>query len=97
MLDREVIVSLLKQFLEQREQYLSDLKSALSNGEWLMLKEQAHRLKGAAVNLRVYGIRDPALDVEKYAEARKEAECAEKIALIEKRFDQLETLLKENN
>lgn len=97
MLDREAVITLLKQFLEQREEYLSLLTSALSDGEWNMLKNQAHRLKGAAVNLRVYGIRAPAMDIEKYAEAHDRLECAKKIALIEGRFSQLETLLKEKN
>ena len=86
LIDEQTILELVQQFLDDRDHYTEPLKSALSQRDWKNLHAYAHRLKGAANNLRIHGLGEPAFDLEKAAEEKHTDSCRTHIRLIEERF-----------
>ncbi len=93
LIDEHTILELVQQFLDDKEHYTEPLKSALSQQDWKNLHAYAHRLKGAASNLRMHGLEEPALSLEKAAEERHADSCRTHIRVIEERFATLMELV----
>jgi HPt (histidine-containing phosphotransfer) domain-containing protein len=75
-LDRETILMLLGIFFSSQSDYIEPLQKAADEEELINFKREAHRLKGAANNLRLESIGSLALELEQMVEPfhRKEAE-----------------------
>lgn len=95
LIDEFTILDLVQQFLCDKEHYTAPLKIALSQRDWTNLKAYAHRLKGAANNLRIHGLGEPAFHLEKAAEKKQPASCREQIRLIEERFSSIRELVEQ--
>lgn len=93
LIDEHTILELVHQFLDDKEHYTEPLKSALSQRDWKNLHAYAHRLKGAAENLRIHGLGEPALYLEKAAEEKRTDSCRTHIRLIEERFSTIMELV----
>lgn len=85
-LDPETLISLMEIFFSSREEYLLPLSRAVESSDFLAVKKESHRLKGAAKNLRIDGIGDLALRMEQCAEASQGDELSRQYALIEAAF-----------
>lgn len=83
-LDRETLLMLLDIFFSTREEYIRPLREAIESRNVGDLRSEAHRLKGAANNLRVDGIGTLALDIET-ASAQPDWE------LLERKLGEIET------
>ncbi len=90
LIDSDMILELVRQFVNDRNNYTEPLRSALLQRDWKDLKSQAHRLKGAAQNLRVHGISKPALDLELASEKEQVHACEVQLHLIESRFTKIQ-------
>jgi|GEM_PF-1844004 len=86
LIDKHTILELVRQFLQDRAHYVEPLKTSLSQRDWNNLSAYAHRLKGAAGNLRVSGIAEPALVLESAAKEKQANKCEDQLELIEQRF-----------
>ncbi|ADK79315.1 Hpt protein [Sediminispirochaeta smaragdinae DSM 11293] len=64
-LDRETLLMLLDAFFSTREDYIKPIKGAIESRDAEALRSEAHRLKGAANNLRVTKIGTLAQTLEK--------------------------------
>ena len=93
LIDEHTILELVYQFLDDKEHYTEPLKSSLAQRDWKNLIAYAHRIKGAANNLRVHGIGDPALHLEHAAEKQEVDACRRYIQLIEQRFSEIMQIL----
>jgi HPt (histidine-containing phosphotransfer) domain-containing protein len=86
LIDRNTILELVQQFLQDKPHYLEPLKGCLAQQDWQNLGAYAHRLKGTATNLRIYGLGEPALKLEKAAAEKSVRLCEEQLQIIEDRF-----------
>lgn len=86
LIDRNTILELVEQFLQDRDHYVEPLKVCLAQQDWKNLLAYAHRLKGTATNLRIYGLGEPALELEKAAAEKSVGLCEEQLQIIEDRF-----------
>ncbi len=93
LIDEPTILELVLQFLYDKDHYIAPLKSSLAQRDWKNLIAYAHRLKGSAYNLRIHGLGEPALYLEKAAEQRQSDACREQIHLIEERFATIRELV----
>jgi len=95
LIDRNTILELVQQFLQDKAHYLEPLRGSLAQQDWQNLVAYAHRLKGTATNLRIYGLGEPALDLEKAAEQENVHFCEEQLQLIEDRFTVLARIVEQ--
>jgi len=95
LIDKNTILELVQQFLQDKAHYLEPLKGSLVQQDWQNLVAYAHRLKGTATNLRIYGLGEPALDLEKAAEQENVHFCEEQLQLIEDRFTVLARIVEQ--
>ena len=86
LIDKNTILELVEQFLQDKDHYLEPLKGCLAQQDWKNLVAYAHRLKGTATNLRIYGLGRPAQDLEKAAAEKSVRLCEEQLRVIEDRF-----------
>jgi len=86
LIDKNTILELVQQFLQDRAHYLEPLRGCLAQQDWENLVAYAHRLKGTATNLRISGLGNPALKLEKAAAEKNVALCEEQLQIIEDRF-----------
>lgn len=93
LIDKYTILELVRQFLQDRAHYVEPLKTSLSQRDWSNLSAYAHRLKGAAGNLRVSGIGEPALVLESAAKEKQAYKCEEQLQIIEQRFSVIADLV----
>ena len=93
LIDEPTILELVLQFLYDKDHYTAPLKSSLAQRDWKNLIAYAHRLKGSANNLRIHGLGEPALYLEKAAEQKQSDVCREQIYLIEERFSTIRELV----
>ncbi len=95
LIDKYTILELVQQFLYDEDHYIAPLKSALSQRDWNNLKAYAHRLKGAANNLRIHGLGEPAYYLERAAETKQSDSCLEQIRVIEERFSSIREIVEQ--
>ena len=95
LIDEQTILELVQQFLHDKDHYIAPLKSSFAQNDWKNLIAYAHRLKGAAKNLRIHGLGDPAEYLEKAAELKQSDSCRQQIDLIEERFSYINELLEQ--
>ena len=86
LIDKNTILELVEQFLQDKAHYVEPLRGCLSQQDWKNLVAYAHRLKGTATNLRIYGLGRPAQDLEKAAAEKSVRLCEEQLRVIEDRF-----------
>src|SRR6056297_2530080 len=86
LIDKNTILELVQQFLQDRDHYVEPLRGCLAQQDWKNLVAYAHRLKGTATNLRIYGLGRPAQDLEKAAAEKSVRLCEEQLRVIEDRF-----------
>jgi len=86
LIDKNTILEMVEQFLQDKDHYLEPLKGCLAQQDWKNLVAYAHRLKGTATNLRIYGLGRPAQDLEKAAAEKSVRLCEEQLRVIEDRF-----------
>ena len=86
LIDTHTILELVSQFLQDKAHYIEPMKTSLSQRDWNNLSAYAHRLKGAAGNLRISGIAEPALVLERAAKEKQAYKCEDQLELIEQRF-----------
>ncbi|MFO7731281.1 MAG: Hpt domain-containing protein [Spirochaetia bacterium] len=96
LIDRNTILELLQQFLQDKAHYVAPLKGFLAQQDWQNLAASAHRLKGTATNLRVYGLGEPALKLEKAAAERSLHLCEGHLQIIEDRFAVLAKIVEQS-
>ncbi|MDZ7793151.1 MAG: Hpt domain-containing protein [Spirochaetia bacterium] len=89
LIDKNTILELVQQFLQDRAHYVEPLKGCLAQQDWKNLVAYAHRLKGTATNLRIYGLAEPAVKLEKAAAEKHVGLCEEQLQIIEDRFTSL--------
>lgn len=63
-LDEDEYLSLLLLFIETSKMYLSDIKSAILNGDSTKVYETTHTIRGAADNLGIYDMAEIAKKIE---------------------------------
>ncbi len=66
-LDKESIAMLLEEFVQDSVSEIVGMNTAVENGELKELFELAHKIKGAAANLRLENIRKIAMEIEQNA------------------------------
>lgn len=66
-LDGATIIELARDFSETRETFLSPIRNGIESSDIETVREYAHRLKGAAYNLRIDRIGDHAFELEQAA------------------------------
>jgi PAS domain S-box-containing protein len=80
-LDKESIAMLLEEFVQNSVSEIVDMNTAVENGDLEKLFELAHKIKGAAANLRLENIRTIAMQIEQ--NALKEVKECDYYSLIE--------------
>jgi HPt (histidine-containing phosphotransfer) domain-containing protein len=52
-IDKELLEELLKDFLDQIDENLMDIKTDIDNRDYISLEKRVHALKGSSANLRL--------------------------------------------
>ena len=86
-LELETVREFILSFLEDGEkEYLVPIDNALQTMAFIEVKKEAHRLKGAALNLRLAGIGNFAQKLESAADREDAEECLYLYNALEKEF-----------
>ncbi len=85
-LDFAIIVQLVKDFLEQKEAFLGPIRSSLDTPFSGALGEHAHKLKGAAYNLRIDPIGERAQELEEAAASEDRKRSRELVESLDTQF-----------
>jgi HPt (histidine-containing phosphotransfer) domain-containing protein len=86
-LDQETILMLMGVFFSSRSDYIEPLKKAAAEEHIINLRREAHRLKGAANNLRLESIGRLALELEQMTKPFEKKELEQKLLSLETAFD----------
>ena len=94
-LDYETVREFIVLFLEDGEQeYLFPITAALEQKDFENLKKEAHRLKGAALNLRLVQIGNYAQELEGTASGGNAEACSTLVHALRKVFRYMKKALK---
>jgi HPt (histidine-containing phosphotransfer) domain-containing protein len=85
----EDLQGLLKEFIKISPEYLAPIEKAVKNHDFKLAAAAAHRLKGAALELRIHNLADEALNIEKNAQAKNLKNYASHLARIRNIFKHL--------
>ena len=75
-------IPIVEDFSTKLEQRIVELREALQDKQWNMLADVAHWLKGAAGNVGLHSLVDPARDLEKAAKNNDQEACSYSVDLI---------------
>ncbi|MFO7849441.1 MAG: Hpt domain-containing protein, partial [Spirochaetia bacterium] len=89
-LDKDMIIALVKDFSSSKEQFLSPVRRGTEAGDFRMVRVNAHKLKGAAYNLRIDGIGESAEALEAAAAEEELDSCVSLLSTLEEKFSSLE-------
>jgi HPt (histidine-containing phosphotransfer) domain-containing protein len=93
-IDTMTLARIIRDFLLTREDYLGPLREYLRGGRWEDFQDYAHRLKGAASNLRLERLESAAAALEEQAKNR--AKGAERqLSQVEREFALIEQQITE--
>lgn len=90
-ISEKVVAMLLKQLIEEKQDYLDAIKKALNPLDYNALSNAAHKLKGPAINLRVQSIARLAEKMEAGAKKLEPLDYESLLIGIEEAFDSLST------
>ena len=94
----EATKRLLEKFLEVTRQDIEELKIAAGEGDFTRMREIAHHIKGAAVNMNLIELKTAAEKIEAAAGSIEEqTKTAELLGDIEKSFARVRALLDTDN
>jgi HPt (histidine-containing phosphotransfer) domain-containing protein len=93
-IDTVTLARIIRDFLLTREDYLGPLREYHRSGRWDELEDYAHRLKGAASNLRLERLEAAASILQKQAQERAEG-TKRQIDQVEREFALIEQQITE--
>ncbi len=91
--DRELLVEIIDLFLEDRQDQLNEMRTALAAGDYNRLSRAAHTVKGSLGSLHALQARAHVQDLEIAAQNREEQVCRFSLAQLEHDLDILEPQL----
>jgi CheY-like chemotaxis protein len=92
---KDILLAVLDQFMHLSGDQIADLRSACGRADYRAVASDAHRLKGAAANLRADRLARTASDLEKAAESEKKEEICKLIEELAEEFHDLENFLRQ--
>lgn len=93
-IDTMTLARIIRDFLLTREDYLGPLREYLRAGRWEDLEDYAHRLKGAASNLRLERLEAAAAELQEQAKSRVQG-AERQLAQVEREFALVEQQISE--
>jgi HPt (histidine-containing phosphotransfer) domain-containing protein len=96
-LDIATTEKLLEKFIEVSGEDIRRLKDAEEESDWFRVREIAHHIKGAAVNLNLTEIAEAGEQLESLDEKTLRRRAAEVIRNLERSFLQLRALIDKKN
>jgi HPt (histidine-containing phosphotransfer) domain-containing protein len=93
-IDTMTLARIIRDFLLTREDYLGPLREYQRAGRWGELEDYAHRLKGAASNLRLERLEAAAAQLQEMAQSRSSG-IERQIAQVEGEFALIEQQITE--
>lgn len=89
--DRELLGELCYLFLEDTEDRLRNMVSALRTGETTVIRNEAHAIKGAAANFGAQRMQEVAKYLERAAQGSETAGCARVLQALVGEFKALKS------
>jgi HPt (histidine-containing phosphotransfer) domain-containing protein len=96
-LEEEEILELVELFFETSTSDLDRLKKAVDQNDVKTVAETAHSIKGAAANMRLHEIYEPARQIEKDANEKILDGVMAHVALIDQELQKISTFLARTN
>lgn len=90
-LDEEMLHGLMQDFYDSMEEFLAPIRNGLVNQNLSKVRENAHKLKGSALNLRIEALSNSALSLEEAADKGDYEACLD----LQEQLDELFTRLGE--
>lgn len=92
---KDILFAVLDQFMNRSGDQITDLRSACGRADYRAVASDAHRLKGAAANLRAGGLARAASDLETAVATEKNAAVCSLIEKLAEEFHHLERFLRQ--
>ena len=92
---KDILFEVLDQFMSRSGDQIADLRTACGRSDYRAVASDAHRLKGAAANLRADGLARAASALETAAETEKNDEVCNLIEKLAEEFHRLERFLQQ--
>jgi HPt (histidine-containing phosphotransfer) domain-containing protein len=67
--DKELLLEIINEFLTDLKSQIETIRTALSNGDSNIVKNEAHKIKGAAANLTATNLSEAAFKLEQIAKS----------------------------
>lgn len=89
-LDKEFLLNLINKFLIKIKSQAKEIRDAVKADNWKRIKEEAHSIKGGALNLTAYDISAVALELEEVEILTGGEQVITLVEKLEKEIEKLE-------
>jgi HPt (histidine-containing phosphotransfer) domain-containing protein len=94
--DESFLEELLSLYSEDFSEKLNQIKEAMDQGNYDMIRELSHTLKGASANLSLIPLQEALFEMENAGRERNIEKAKKTLELLEKEYQRLQDFLAEN-
>jgi PAS domain S-box-containing protein len=92
-ISEKMVKMILKEFIESSDENMRELSAAVDSGDPEQIYQAAHKIKGAAANLRINGISVPVAEIEAASHSGESFDYNGKLELIKQEIQKIRSLI----